>query len=391
SSRILEDELGAVSVAGEISNFTHHSSGHMYFTLKDSKAAVDAVMFKGYNSRLNFKPRRGDEVTVNGTVSIFAPQGRYQLIVKTMTKSGLGRLEKEFLQLKEKLKKEGLFDRAHKKTLPHVPKKIGVVTSPTGAAIRDIINVISRRAGDVEIVLFPSRVQGKSAAGEISRAIKYFNENYSDMEVLIVGRGGGSLEDLWPFNEEDVARAIFSSQIPVISAVGHETDFSISDFVADLRAPTPSAAAELVIKDRRNLADRIEKAAEIMEKAIRQRLNSARVRYNAAARAAPMQFPDRILRQPLQCLDYLSENLISEEKRIVENFKNRLGNAAGQLGSLSPSATLKRGYSITYMEDSKEPIKNSESLNAGDNIKTVFYDGGVSSTVNNIERGEKDE
>nr|MDA3792058.1 exodeoxyribonuclease VII large subunit [Elusimicrobiota bacterium] len=405
SGKILEREFGAVAVTGEISNFTHHSSGHMYFTLNDDKAAIGAVMFKGYNRRLRFSPRRGDEVTVNGTVSIFAPQGRYQFIVKTMTKSGLGRLEKEFLKLKEKLKEDGLFEQSHKKPLPPIPKKIGVVTSPTGAAIRDIINVITRRAGNIEIVIFPSRVQGKEAAGEISGAIEYFNNNYKDIEVLIVGRGGGSLEDLWPFNEEKVARTIFNSDIPVISAVGHETDFTISDFTADLRAPTPSAAAELVIKDRGSLAERMEKASDIFKKSILQRLNSSKMRYDNLVKSTQMRYPMRIYQQHMQNLDYLSEKLTGAARNIVENNKNRTSRERARLKSLSPLATLKRGYSITYLKalvsEEKIPVrksavrksatrkrvarenavlknsalKSSVGLKEGDKLKNIFYNG----------------
>ncbi len=390
SSKILEREFGAVAVSGEISNFTHHSSGHMYFTLKDDKAAIDAVMFKGYNRRLNFKPQRGDEVTADGTVSIFEPQGRYQLIVKSMAKSGLGRLEKKFLKLKGKLKEEGLFDKKYKRPLPAIPKKIGVVTSPTGAAIRDIINVITRRAGTVEVILFPSRVQGKAAAGEIAAAIDFLNGNYPEIEVLIVGRGGGSLEDLWPFNEEEVARAIFNSSIPIISAVGHETDFTIADFTADLRAPTPSAAAELVIKDRRNLRERIDKASDIIKKSIIQKLNASLQRYNALIRTTEMRYPMRILQQRMQNLDYMAERIVKSADRVLENFTARVGNVSDRLESLSPSATLKRGYSITCLKDSDKVLKKSGGLNEGDILKSIFFSGEALSRVENIKSGDED-
>src|SRR5881296_2728361 len=251
--RTLENQFGEIWLQGEISNFKHHTSGHMYFTLKDDRAQVKAACFRNSNRYLKFRPEDGLEVIVRGRISVYEPRGDYQIIVEHMEPVGVGSLQLAFEQLKEKLRKEGLFDEAHKKALPLLPQKIGIVTSPTGAAIRDILRILKRRNASLHVLIYPANVQGAGAAHEIAAGVRYFSTR-DDIDVILVGRGGGSIEDLWAFNEEVVARAIFQSRIPVISAVGHEIDFTISDFVADLRAPTPSAAAEMVSGAREELS-----------------------------------------------------------------------------------------------------------------------------------------
>ncbi|HDZ10569.1 MAG TPA: exodeoxyribonuclease VII large subunit, partial [Bacteroidetes bacterium] len=255
--RLLENAIPSIWLEGEISNFKRHSSGHIYFVLKDENSQISCVMWRGRNNGLYFTPQDGMKIQARGNVTVYEKRGNYQFEVLQMQPAGLGELQMALEQLKQSLKAEGLFDEQHKKKIPQYPEKIGIVTSPTGAAIRDLVSVVQRRFPSVQLILNPVRVQGAEAAGEIARAIDEFNA-YGDVDVLIVGRGGGSLEDLWAFNEEVVARAIFRSKIPVISAVGHEIDFGISDFVADLRAPTPSAAAELVVRNREELLHTIQ-------------------------------------------------------------------------------------------------------------------------------------
>src|SRR6266542_1598480 len=250
--RTLEDRYREIWVQGEISNFKHHSSGHMYFTVKDDQAQAKAACFRNTNRYLKFRPEDGLEVLIRGRISLYEARGDYQILVDYMMPVGLGSLQLAFDQLKEKLRREGLFEAARKRALPLLPQKIGIVTSPTGAAIRDILRILKRRNASLHVLVFPANVQGAGAANEIAAGVRYFNTRV-DIDVILVGRGGGSIEDLWAFNEEVVARAIFQSQIPVISAVGHEIDFTISDFVADLRAPTPSAAAEMVSGAREDL------------------------------------------------------------------------------------------------------------------------------------------
>ncbi|HDL78351.1 MAG TPA: exodeoxyribonuclease VII large subunit, partial [Bacteroidetes bacterium] len=261
--RLLENAIPSIWLEGEISNFKRHSSGHIYFVLKDENSQISCVMWRGRNNGLYFTPQDGMKIQARGNVTVYEKRGNYQFEVLQMQPAGLGELQMALEQLKQSLKAEGLFDEQHKKKIPQYPEKIGIVTSPTGAAIRDLVSVVQRRFPSVQLILNPVRVQGAEAAGEIARAIDEFNA-YGDVDVLIVGRGGGSLEDLWAFNEEVVARAIFRSKIPVISAVGHEIDFGISDFVADLRAPTPSAAAELVVRNREELLHTIQYLAQKM-------------------------------------------------------------------------------------------------------------------------------
>ena len=277
------DRFGIIWIQGELSNFKRHSSGHMYFALKDDRAQLKAAFFRNSNLYLKFRPEDGLEVLVRGRISVYEPRGDYQVIVEYMEPVGLGSLQLAFDQLKEKLRKEGLFDEGHKKPLPLLPRKIGIVTSPTGAAIRDMLRILARRNASLHILIYPARVQGDGSAQEIAEGVRYLNTR-RDIDVIIVGRGGGSIEDLWAFNEEIVARAVFESRIPVISAVGHEVDFTISDFVADLRAPTPSAAAEMVSGAREDLMATVQSLAGRLVQAARLGIETRRLALERLAR-----------------------------------------------------------------------------------------------------------
>ena len=307
--RFDEDEnLGAILVKGEISNFKNHYTGHLYFTLKDENSLIKCIMFKSYAERLAFKPKDGMKVMVFGSVSVFERDGVYQIYVKTMMEDGMGDLHEQFEQLKAKLEKEGLFDEVHKKPIPLYPKVIGVLTSQTGAVIRDIINVSTRRNPNVYIRLLPVPVQGPGAAEQIAEKIKIMNEKKL-ADVLIIGRGGGSLEDLWPFNEEIVARAIYDSELPVISAVGHETDFSISDFVADLRAPTPSAAAELAVPNISDILLKLQNYNLRYKNALKKKIEIMKLRYEKCMMNKVFKDPLQNIHEKYICLDMINKSL----------------------------------------------------------------------------------
>lgn len=371
--KVDEDEfLNNVYVKGEISNCKLHYSGHIYFTLKDEKSLIKCVMFKSYTPHLTFVPKDGMKVLVFGTVSVFERDGVYQIYCKAMKQDGLGDLYEAYEKLKKKLEEEGLFDEAHKKPIPKFPKTIGVLTASTGAVIRDIINVSTRRNPNVHIRLLPVPVQGDSAKGEIVKGIQKMNdENLAD--VIILGRGGGSLEDLWPFNEEIVARAIYDSKIPIISAVGHETDFSISDFVADLRAPTPSAAAELAVP---NIAD-VKKGIESYENrykiSLKKKVELMRLRYEKCMTRS-------VFREPLQKLNEKSL-VLDNNVKLISNYINKKLNEeklkfekkVARLDSLSPLKTLQRGYSV-ITKDGKS-VNSVSLLNSGDEINLRLSDG----------------
>ncbi|MGM0442358.1 MAG: exodeoxyribonuclease VII large subunit [Elusimicrobiota bacterium] len=385
AGKVLEKNFRSIWVEGEISNFSQPSSGHMYFTIKDEKASIDAVMFRGVNRKLNFKPKRGMKVTVRGNLGIFARSGRYQIKVWEMLNKGEGELEKKFLKLKKDLKEEGLFKNEHKTKLPTLPRKIGVVTSPTGAAIKDIINVVRRRFAGVELLIYPVRVQGKEAAKEITHALNRLNEKRRDIDVIIVGRGGGALEDIWPFNREIVGRAIFNSEIPVISAVGHEVDFTISDFVADLRAPTPSAAAELVVKNKAELIRRLARANKLIHKSLVHKIKTLTRRLERVSKENIYQVPEVIVEKKLQEFDYISENLSREINRAIDEKTHKFDKIKTNMETLSPRATLKRGYSFTQREKSDNIIKKSADLNEGEIVKTYFYSGSIKSKIKDVD------
>jgi exodeoxyribonuclease VII large subunit len=382
SRDLLEKEFPLVAVEGEISNFTKHSSGHMYFTVKDDKASIDAVMYKSFGRYLNFKPERGTKVIVTGKLSLYVKGGRFQLLAWEMKEKGRGDLEKKFLELKEKLKNEGLFDEKYKKPIPAVPGFIGIVTSPTGAAIRDILNVINRRFSDIKVLLYPCRVQGDKAAEEITAGINTFNELCPAMDLMIVGRGGGSIEDLWPFNEESVARAIFKSDIPVISAVGHEVDFTISDFVADLRSPTPSAAAEMAVKDKAELVKKLNRLTGHIRSTMEHKVLAAKNRIRGLIASPVFKYPLRLVEQREQDIDYMTSHITKDLKYLINKKQHRFENLTAQLSSLSPKEVLKRGYTFTCSNN--KIVTDAAKLKKGDKLQTVFYKGSAESEIINL-------
>lgn len=371
--RFDEDEnLNAILVKGEISNFKNHYTGHLYFTLKDENSLIKCIMFKSYAERLAFKPTDGMKVMVFGSVSVFERDGVYQIYAKSMMQDGMGDLHEKFEQLKSQLEKEGLFDESHKKKIPLYPKVVGVLTSQTGAVIRDIINVSTRRNPNVHIRLLPVPVQGPGAAEQIAEKIKIMNEKKL-ADVIIVGRGGGSLEDLWPFNEEIVARAIYESELPIISAVGHETDFTIADFVADLRAPTPSAAAELAVPDVFELKQKIGNYQNRYRLALKKKIELMKLRYEKCMKSRVFTDPKRNIQDKYIIIDNYIKRLESKMKTIHTDRKTKFVEIVSKLDTLSPLKTLTRGYSIT--EKDNEIIKSVKQLKENDKIKIRFQDG----------------
>ena len=367
-----DEALNAVVVKGEISNFKNHYTGHLYFTLKDEKSLIKCIMFKSYADRLGFKPKDGMKVMVFGSVSVFERDGIYQIYVKAMKEDGKGDLYEAYEKLKADLEKEGLFDESHKKKIPLKPNIIGVLTSQTGSVIRDIINVSTRRNPNTYIRLFPVPVQGPGAAEEIARGIKLMNEKRL-ADVLIIGRGGGSLEDLWPFNEEIVARAIYNSEIPIISAVGHETDFTIADFVADLRAPTPSAAAELANPDIYELKEKINSYKQRSRLALKKKLEVMRLRVDKINASQVFKEPYRKINDYSLELDKNIKSLEVSVKNILNKSKSNFAEKIAKLDALSPLKTLTRGYSIT--EKNGIIIKSKNDLSKDDEINLRFIDG----------------
>lgn len=372
--RILDNDenLKNVFVTGEISNFKNHYSGHMYMTIKDEGGAIKAVMFSSYASRLKFVPGNGMKVIIFGSVSLYNKDGSYQLYITDMQPDGVGALNLAYEQLKEKLQNEGLFRTEHKKPIPQFPEKIGVMTAPDGAAVRDIFSVLKRRYPVAEIVFCPVAVQGASAAPEIAKAIKLFNEQNA-ADVLIVGRGGGSLEDLWAFNEEIVARAIFQSQIPVISAVGHETDFTIADFVADLRAPTPSAAAELAVPDIFELKSDLLGLKQHLSVLMRNLVESEKEKVENIQKQVTILSPANKIKNSRQELSNLYEKAVNLVTLKINDEKTKISLLSSKLNALSPLNVLSRGYSISYNNDL--PIKSVNDVKSGDNIKIRVTDG----------------
>mgnify|MGYP000265981409 FL=1 len=371
--RFDEDEnLGAILVKGEISNFKNHYTGHLYFTLKDENSLIKCIMFKSYAERLAFKPKDGMKVMVFGSVSVFERDGVYQIYVKSMMEDGMGDLHEQFEQLKAKLEAEGLFDESHKKPIPLYPKVVGVLTSQTGAVIRDIINVSTRRNPNVYIRLLPVPVQDPGAAEKIAEKIKVMNEKKL-ADVLIIGRGGGSLEDLWPFNEEIVARAIYDSELPIISAVGHETDFTIADFVADLRAPTPSAAAELAVPDVYELKQKINNYQNRYRLALKKKNELMRLRYEKCMKSRVFTDPLRRIRDMDVTVDSYIQRLENKMKIIHKDSQSSYIKLVSKLDTLSPLKTLTRGYSLT--EKDNKIVKSAKELEKDDKVKLKFSDG----------------
>lgn len=424
-------QLQDVWVRGEISNFVHHSSGHMYFTLKDDQSRLKIVMFASYNRFLRFLPKNGTKAIVRGSIAAFERDGTYQLYAREMQPDGLGSLYLAFEQLKEKLAAEGLFALERKRALPRFPKKVGVVTSPTGAAIRDICTTIKRRFPQAEILLVPAIVQGAEAPLSIVRAIRMINSQ-SGIDVLIVGRGGGSIEELWAFNDERVARAIAASAIPVISAVGHETDVTIADFVADVRAATPTAAAELAVPNYLELLERVKQLDARLHRFIRQRLAAERKRLDSLANSYAMRQPRRRVEEAAQRLDTLQLRMCQSMRQLLRSRREQYGrleerirryrlsgrvdqerkrvaalrasldermraqlkqkqlafvSRVAQLDALSPLKVMQRGYSLVYKGD--ELIKSVAQIALSDKLMVRLSDGSVTATVERMKREEK--
>ena len=371
--KVASDEyLNSVLVKGEISNFKHHYTGHLYFTLKDESSLIKCIMFKTSTATLNFVPKDGMKVIVLGTVSVFERDGVYQIYCKAMKEDGMGDLYTAYEKLKAKLENEGLFDAKYKKKIPFMPKVIGVLTSNTGSVIKDIINVSTRRNPNVYIRLLPVPVQGEGACIKIADAIKIMNEKKL-ADVIIVARGGGSLEDLWPFNEEVVARAIFDSEIPIISAVGHETDFTITDFVADLRAPTPSAAAELAVTDITDLKYTLNSYNNRFKQALQNRTKLMRLRYEKCINSRAFTNPKQKINDKYVLLDKNLKRIENAIKNKIKDEKIKSAELISKLDAMSPLKTLTRGYSLTECND--KVITKSSMLVKDDEISITFQDG----------------
>ncbi len=377
---LLEESLPACWVEGEISQYTHHGSGHRYFTLKDSSAQLSAVMFKWQASQLSFEPEQGMRALVYGHISVYERGGKYQFYATQIKPSGVGELALAFEQLKIRLEAEGLFDTHRKRPLPPYPKKVGVVTSPTGAAIRDIIQVLGRRAPGLQVVLCPARVQGEGAAPEIAKAIADLNQ-LDDIDILIVGRGGGGPEDLWSFNDEGVARAIYQSSKPVISAVGHEIDYTIADYVADYRAPTPSAAAEIVVGERNSLRERVAEHRDRLQTAMDRRLGGLeeRLRHCNPQRLLT-RLNDRLQQQNLY-LDERRQDLFTALDWFLRTRTEAMRNAANRLDDLSPLTSLARGFAMAEKTTDGRLVRASADIQPGDKLKLRFRRGGAICSV----------
>lgn len=377
--------LSSIFVRGEISNFkNHYATGHFYFTLKDESGAIKAVMFRSSAQKLAFVPQDGMKVIVHGRISVFPRDGVYQIYVDDIQPDGVGALYFAFEQLKNKLAEEGLFDDERKLPIPRFPEKIGIVTSPTGAAIRDMINIITRRYPSVELVIYPAQVQGPSAPPQLCAGIKYFNNTMS-VDTIIIGRGGGSLEDLWAFNNENLARAVAGSKIPVISAVGHEVDFTICDFAASLRAPTPSAAAELAVPDRSELISRLGTISSRLSSALSRSVASKCERLASLASSRMLVSPEVFVDERKMFVAGLYDRLERGTERSVDNAKGSLAAVAGKLGALNPFAVLTRGYAAVFAGGAA--VRSVNDVGIGDKINIKLYDGEISAGVEAIRKG----
>lgn len=375
------ENLKYLFVEGEISNYKAHYSGHLYMTVKDETSAIKAVMFAGNASKLRFKPENGMKILAFGTVSLFPRDGSYQLYISDMQPDGVGALSIAYEQLKKKLEAEGLFAPQHKKPIPAFPERVGVITSSTGAAIQDIFNVLGRRYPVAEIVVRSAQVQGEGAAQDIACAIKEFNA-LNGADVLIVGRGGGSIEDLWAFNEEVLARAVFESRIPVISAVGHETDYTICDFVADMRAPTPSAAAELAVPDIAELKSDLISNKQYLYNLVKNRIDFEKNKLRTIEKSGALRDPLLKINDSRRNLVYLSERLTDLTQKSVDNNRIRFSRLAGKLDALSPLKVISRGYALVSSD--KGIVKSVDNINVGDDLKIELSDGSFNATVTDV-------
>lgn len=380
--------LHNITIIGELSNFKYHSSGHMYFVLKDDKSQIKCVMFRGNNLGLSFDPCDGMKIKATGDVRVYEKRGEYQFYVFQMDEAGKGALFAAFEELKEKLKAEGLFKQESKKALPRIPKKIAVITSPTGAAIRDIISVTLRRFPNIHIIVVPAQVQGTEAASQISKNIKFLNEVIPELDFIIIGRGGGSIEELWAFNEEILAREIYNSKIPIVSAVGHETDFTISDFVADLRTPTPSGAAEMTIPDKDSLIIHLGLLRDKVNRMISNILALKEQKYLNTIESLKYQSPWNKILQHLQTMDDLTNRLNLNIKHIINMNENILNNYREKIIALSPTAILRRGYSICFKMPEKRIVKKIGQVKKKNTLDIMVSDGIITANVTEKEENK---
>lgn len=381
-----DEILSQACVRGELSNFKAHSSGHLYFTLKDEGAVISCVMFRSDAMKLRFRPESGMKVILYGRVSLFPKSGQYQIYVTNMQPDGVGALAVAFEQLKRRLHEEGLFDPNHKKPLPRYPERVALVTSPTGAAVRDMIRILGHRWPMAEVIVCPVRVQGEGAAEEIADMLDYVDKHQL-ADVIITGRGGGSMEDLWAFNEEMVARAIWRCQIPVISAVGHEPDVTIADYVADVRAATPSNGAELAVRDSEALQSALRQLQVRMEQAQMQKINRLRQRLDTLSKSRVMRQPDAYLQQQVLHLEMLCQRLEHSGEVVLGKNRQRFERTAAKLDALSPLKVLGRGYAMVTREETV--IRETAQLNPGDAISVSLSDGTAQCTVNTVQRRNK--
>lgn len=382
---LTSEEFQNIALQGEVSNFVHHSSGHMYFSLKDDKSRIKAVMFRSRNQRLGFVPKNGETLIAVGSLGIYEPNGEYQLYVDVLLPQGIGELHLAFEHLKAKLEEEGLFDPQRKRPLPFLPQRVGIITSPTGAAIRDILQVLQRRHPGVQVLVFPALVQGEGAPESLLRALDLAQT--TDVDVLIIGRGGGSFEELSAFNDEVLARAIASCSIPIVSAVGHETDFTIADFVADLRAPTPSAAAELVVPKQEDLKGTVIRLEERLQGAVLRFLTAERRYLNSLTQGVALQQPQLVIRRWRQRVDEQWTSIGQHQRHDLELRRAQLSNLAGKLETLSPLSTLSRGYSICQDRDG-QVVRRSQQVQVGEVVQIRLHEGGLVCKVEGRESGE---
>ena len=386
-NKIADDEyLNNVLVKGEISNFKNHYTGHLYFTLKDENCLIKCIMFKSYAQKLNFMPKDGMKVLILGSVSVFERDGVYQIYAKAMQEDGIGDLYTKYQELKTKLEKQGLFDKQNKMTIPKMPKVIGVLTSQTGSVIRDIINVSTRRNPNVVIRLLPVPVQGEGAAEKIASGIELMNRKRL-ADVLILARGGGSLEDLWPFNEEIVANSIYNSEIPIISAVGHETDFTIADFVADLRAPTPSAAAELAVPDVYEVKQKINTYQNRLRLSLNKKVELMKLKFEKCMNSYVFKEPTRKIQESYLQIDSIVKSIDNIMKARIEKEKSQFVKVLSSLDALSPLKTLTRGYSIVEKEGNI--VRKKEELKQDDDVVIRLSDGKITAKVQNLNGASK--
>ena len=384
-----QDAFRNLYIQGELSNYKRYPSGHHYFTLKDADGVLSAVMFRSDAARLRFQPENGMKVIARGRISVYPQRGQYQMYVADMMPDGIGALTIAFEQLKQRLYQEGLFDEGHKKPIPRLPARIAVVTSPTGAAVRDILRILKQRYPIAHVVIYPVLVQGKEAAGQIAAAIEAVNRRH-DADVMIVGRGGGSLEDLWAFNEEIVARAIYASEIPVISAVGHEPDVTISDFVADARASTPSNAAEIAVPDQEELRRRLGALQTRMEQSERKRVKNLREQFEKTARSRVLQDPMAFIDDKRLLLDYTQKNLASLARQQTAHRMQQFASLAAKLDALSPLSVLGRGYAVARTEDG-QILRTAQDVSVGEKIEVLLGQGSLNCTVDACNTGGYDD